>query len=149
MSDFKFLPWTNPKHPRYCSLVDKKWFKIWNSPWNPLGNWHEPLPFPEKRDDEAPNGQYLKWLYWSVRNPLHNWGHFWIGICPVGKRYEWISPEENGWVRVIKSKSQAYWVKKNRISLPYFEVWKGDWQFYIGWKRRGTFAIALRRHRGK
>jgi len=147
MSEYKFKPWTDPTHSRYCPLVNKRWFKVWNHWLNPLGNWHEPLPFPEKRDDEAPRNQYLKWLYWMARNPFHNCGHFWVGICPLGERYEWISPTERGWRRVLKESFTLYWIKPHHISLPYYETWFGKWQFYIGWKSRGTFAMALRRQR--
>jgi hypothetical protein len=45
-------------------------------------------------------------IYWTVlRNPLHNFTHFWIGITPLGERYEWISPECRGWSRKLEGVS--------------------------------------------
>ena len=142
---FKFLPWTNENHPRFCPLSKKSWFQLWNSWWNPVSNYHEYLPFPEVRDDEAPENCILKWLYWQFwRNRWHNFGHFFIGIVQIGAPMEWIDPQVSGWQRVVVSEKFAYW-KKGIVRLPYFETIIGPMRFYIGWKRRGCFGVAFRK----
>ena len=120
--------------------VQSWWFKVLNHWVVPFGNYHEPLPFPEKRMEEAKEF-YKKYkvpvyVYWIFRNFLHNFTHFWIGITPLGRRYEWRSPGEEGWV-----KGEKYWHNK---------VWPGnarkrrrfgvDGHLY-GWQSRGSFRL--------
>ena len=124
--DCKFLPWTSPSHPRYNPIVNKPWFRAWNHWLNPLGNYHEPLPYPEVRDDDARKSWLHPAVWWALRNPFHNLTHFWIGITPVGPRYAWVSPEEAGWV-----KRDTVW-EKGWIVLPRYSG-------TIGWQSRGNF----------
>ena len=117
---------------------------------NPFGNWHEPCAYPEKRRLEAEKSWLPPAIWWNLRNPLHNFNHLWIGICPRNdNRYEWILPESNGWIREANYKRVGNWDisrwKKGRITLP-FAYRKGNtWEFYIGWLSRGNFGIALRK----
>lgn len=77
-------------------LDTKKWFLLWNHYRNPFGNWHEPLPYPERRRIEAPENDFLAFLWWQFwRNPLHNLTHFNLGHVPIGARYEWIEPVDD------------------------------------------------------
>jgi len=49
------------------------------------------------------------WLYWIVRNPAHNLTHHWFGITPIGKRYEWLTPESAGWYQ-----TETHWVHPDK-----------------------------------
>lgn len=100
------------------NLDTKTWFKIWNHWANPLGNWHEPMPYPLKRRLEAPNNEILAWLWWTLRNPFHNLTHFVLGHVPVGERYQWLPPKRD---------------------------WP-QWKLVFGWTSRGSFSgLKLRR----
>ena len=115
--------------------------------WNPFGNWHEPLPFPEKRRLEAPSvawATWAAWRYWHRRNLLHNFTHFVIGIVPIGDRYEWISPECAGWRR-IKGSRYSVWVKRWRMPLPYLFGTVGAFEWSIGWKSDGCWGVNFRK----
>jgi hypothetical protein len=116
----------------------------WNHWLNPLGNWHEPLPWPGKRMMEAAKSGLPPALWWALRNPLHNFTHFWIGIVPLRERYVWVTPDENGWERTESNKGFSWW-RKGRIALPYYRH-DGRFTFYIGWQDRGNFGIAFRRN---
>lgn len=118
--------------------------RAWGHWLNPFGNWHEPTPYPEKRKIQARDHWLPDGLWWALRNPFHNFCHFWIGLVPLGRRYEWHSPEENGWHR-SEGRHLNWWVKPWRIPLPYFKI-EGGWTFYIGWMSRGSFGMALRRN---
>lgn len=124
----------------------KGWFcQAWNHWINPLGNWHEPLPYPEKRKVQADASWVPNGVWWTIlRNPFHNLCHVYLGILPIKGRYEWYAPEDNGWRR-IEGKHLSWWVKAWRIPLPYFKV-EGGWTFYIGWMSRGSFGMAFRRN---
>jgi len=129
VSEFKFLRCLVSSSECYHRLLEKAWFHIFNHWLNPLGNWHEPLAFPEENAKSAKDSILHPWLWWMIRNPLHNFSHFWIGITPVGKKYEWIKPEENGW-----RKEGKWWKKKNRIPLFRYNG-------VVGWQSRGNFRI--------
>lgn len=115
---------------------------------NPLGNWNEPLPYPEHRKVEAEQSILPPSIWWLIRNPFHNFCHYWVGITPLGNRYEWLEPELNGWERIVgpndKKWQYSYW-KKGNIKLPFWNYEGNSWQFYIGWLSRGNFGIAFRR----
>lgn len=138
MSEYKFNKFLDKNSPYYNGLVEKRWFKVFNHWLNPLGNYHEPLPFPEKRANEARESFLHPMLYWLIRNPFHNLTHFWIGITPIGQRYEWKLPEENGWFDDGKYFVNLRWVGINgiHIKLPKFNGW-------VGWQKRGNFRLGL------
>lgn len=131
------------------------WFcKIFDHWLSPLGNWNEPVPYPEHRKKQAEESWLHPWLYWHIRNPFHNFCHYWIGITPRGNRYEWILPESAGWVRVVvpphSQWQYSFWTRKDRqIKLPFWNYDGDIWQFYIGWLRRGNFGMALRKKEHK
>jgi len=131
----------------HYAIEDKRWFRAWNRPWNPFGNWHEPMPWPPSRREQAPKAEFLAVLGLQFyRNPMHNLTHFWIGITPVGERYEWITPDKDDWEREIESPTKACWVRGNkRRCRRYWYFW--GMEAYFGWLRRGSFGMALRRQR--
>ncbi len=122
--------------------------EIYNHWLNPIGNWNEPLPYPEKRKLEAEKSWLHPVIWWNLRNLFHNFNHYWIGITPLGQRYQWITPESKGWIRVtnltIKHWQYSYWTN-GKIKLPFWNYTNGNREFYIGWLRRGNFGIAFRK----
>lgn len=122
--------------------------KLYNHWLNPLGNYNEPNPYPEKRKLEAQQSFLHPNLWWAIRNPFHNFCHYWIGITPIGKMHEWIEPQERGWTRITKpislTRSYSYW-SRGSIKLPIFNYDNGKVQFYIGWLSRGNFGMAFRK----
>lgn len=148
MSDFKYLPWTRRHSSNYNTLIERWYFRAWNHWLNPLGNWHEPLPFPEAREEEAKKSWMPPWLWWNLRNFAHNFCHFWIGITPRGRRYEWILPTDKGWEMYVKSDNFSWWKKKFyhpsigwfTIKLPYYN----GKHFHIGWTTRGSFGLKIK-----
>lgn len=129
--------------------VDGTWWKKFNSANNPFGNYHEPLPYPAKRQRQAEESKLPDKLWWNLRNPLHNFNHFMIGITPKGNPYEWISPECAGWIREQGKKTDNYeisWWKKGKISLPIFKFNNFlGFEGYLGWMERGNFGAAFRK----
>ena len=123
----------------------KSWFcKAFSHYLNPLGNYIEPLPYPEKRKQQADESPMPNSAWWFLRNPAANLMSHWIGIMPAGERYETHSPEEKGWKRV-EGERISWWKKQGRIPLPYYRV-DGKWTFYIGWRDSGAFGAAFRRN---
>jgi hypothetical protein len=123
----------------------QSWFcKLWAHWLNPLGNWNEPLPYPKKRKLQAEDQWLPPAIWWAIRNPFHNFNHYWIGIVPRNNRYEWYKPEDNGWTR-HENGNWSWWSKPWRLILPYYRV-DGSWTFYFGWLSRGNFGIALRKN---
>lgn len=53
-----------------------KFLKIFNSKWNPFGNYDDPIP-PEKYFEKYGWFAYPYWYF--VRNPFHNFCRYWIG----------------------------------------------------------------------
>ncbi len=141
----------------YWPKWDKqKWFLVYNHWLCPFGNWLEPMPIPIIRVKEAKDSYLRKWfgedwgcwLWWTLRNHLGNFKCYWIGIMPIGDRYEWRTPEENGWIRIEKEGKHwvfDYWKKKWRIPLPWILVRFFGWEAGIGWKDDGVLGGRFRR----
>lgn len=137
------------------ALDNAWWFKAWNHWLNPLGNWHEPMPFPIGRVNDGYKSVWYKvfgdplgmWLFWAFRNFAHNFGQCWIGITPIGERYEWLDPELNGWYlnhhRLGKVEIRSW--QKGWIRLPYINIKLGGWEVGIGWKGDGGIGAHFRR----
>ena len=112
------------------SLKDKL-LKIWNSKWNPFGNYDDPIP----SDWCFVKYGKLALVYWYfIRNPLHNFCHYWIGTGNYPS--EW---------KVWHSK------RKWNLILPFFSYKGKKFEFYFGWrpKERGSqiFGIAFRKRK--
>jgi len=111
------------------------------------------LPYPPKRHEQWKQSIWRVFpesLWWSFRNPLHNLNHFWLGITPIGERYEWIKPECRGWEQSLWTSDDGKWMirtwrKKGR--LPRHQIkFEGDvWNGYIGYMDRGNFGAAFRK----
>jgi hypothetical protein len=129
-------------------LCKSKLCKLCNHWLNPLGNWLEPHPYPEKRRLQAEESWLPNDVWWQLRNPLHNFMHYWIGIVPVGKHGEWYAPNKNGWVRKKPTETLSYWEKGIWV-LPYkhgsVRLFGKNFDWYIGWSSRGNFGVAFRR----
>lgn len=139
MKTYKEIPEEYRCKNRFCEI-----FSHW---LNPLGNWLEPRPYPEPRAEESRKSILPEFIYWNFwRNPFTNFTHFWIGIVPIGPRYCWIYPEENGWIRVVNGRV-SWWKKPGKFSLPYYR-YDGKITFYIGWTSRGNFGLGLRKNIG-
>ena len=134
------------------------WLKTFSEPWNPFGNYHEPLAYPYKRQRDWEKSKWSKiipeWIWWNLRrNPFHNLTHFWLGITPKGNRYEWIAPECRGWRRELawdkvgnKARQELWvWRKDGKWPRYHYKWWAFGWEGYIGTMSRGNFGAAFRR----
>jgi len=111
--------------------LKNKLIEIWNSKWNPFGNYDDPIP----PDWCFAKYGKLAWFYWYfIRNPLHNFCHYWIGTGNYPS--EW---------KVWHSK------RKWNLILPFFSYKGKKFEFYFGWrpKERGSqiFGIAFRKRK--
>ena len=89
--------------------------RIWNSKWNPFGNFDEPIP-PEWCFEKY--GKVKAYLYWYfIRNPLHNFDRYWVGTGNYPA--EW-----KVW------HSRRSW----NLILPFFSYKGKRVEFYIGWR---------------
>jgi hypothetical protein len=73
---------------------------------------------------------------------------------PIGERYEWRTPQENGWVRVEhegKNKDWIfdYWKKKWRFPLPWILIRFFGFEAGIGWKDDGVLGGRFRKDQSK
>ena len=102
--------------------------KIWNSKFNPFGNYDDPVP---------PDWCFQKYgkfayIYWAIRNPLHNFCRYWIGTGNYPS--EW---------RVWHSK------RRWNLILPFFSYRGKRFEFYIGARPKDDgsqiWGIAFRR----
>jgi len=119
------------------SLRDKL-LKIWNSKWNPFGNFDEPIP-PDWCFEKY--GKVKAYLYWYfIRNPLHNFDRYWIGTGNYPAEWR-VWSDKRSW----------------NLILPFFSYRGKRIEFYIGWRPKTLedgsmvqmFGIALRRRKEK
>jgi len=104
--------------------------KLWNSKLNPLGNYDDPIP-PEWCFQKHGKLAYFYWYF--IRNPLHNFTHYWIGT--MGSPCCWnVFCQHKSW----------------NLILPFFSYKNRFFEFYIGWRPKGegdyrqVFGIAFR-----
>jgi len=102
--------------------------KIWNHKLNPFGNYDDPIP-PDWCFQRYGKFAYI---YWAIRNPLHNFCRYWIGTGNYPS--EW---------RVWHSK------RRWNLILPFFSYQGKNWEGYLGWRPKDDgsqiFGIAFRR----
>jgi len=106
------------------------WFMNADDPEVP--DWYRPGASPACRD-----------LLWHLRNPLHNFTYYVIGIA------------DRPFVR-CGNNPDSIWAREGRWNFRTFHAgplihlpgisYKGTrWEFYLGWRSRGNFGAALRR----
>jgi len=109
--------------------IKDKILNIWNSKYNPFGNFDNPIP-PDWVFAKYGKLAYLYWYFW--RNPLHNFCHYWIGTGNYPS--EW---------------STWHHQRRWNLILPFFSYRGKKYEFYFGWrpKKDGSqiFGIALRK----
>ena len=117
-----------PKVSEPCTM--QKWNPIW---W--LGNADDPEP----PDWYRPGSAGRRWL-WQLRNPLHNFTFYVIGIADkcftrTGKFPDAVFAPDGGWNWAV---TKHKWVR-----LP-FVSYNGHWgRFYLGWRERGNFGFKV------
>jgi hypothetical protein len=118
-----------PKIHFYDKLNPVWWF----------GNADEPLPPEWYRLDEK-----LRVLKWRLRNPLHNFTHYVIGVedktfSRSGKFPERNSDPRGGWNIAMG--------RRVLVPLPFVSCERSWCTFYFGWRNHGAFGLKLAFHR--
>lgn len=108
-----------------------------NCKLNPFGNYDDPSP---PKTYRPKLNEPFRRLLWLIRNPLHNFMFYWIGIAGV-KRIFVGNFLEDGW-------NISYTYTKN-FTFPLISYKEDLFEFYIGWRRNGGFGIALRKANAK
>jgi hypothetical protein len=106
--------------------------------WNPLwsfGNASDPSPPAWYRPDDARR----RWL-WHLRNPLHNFTHYVIGVSdkPVtrtGRYPAHVFAPDGGWNWAF---TRYRW-----LPLPFISYEGKHSRFYLGWRESGNFGGKL------
>ena len=110
-----------------------KILKLWNSKFNPLGNYDDPVP-PQKYFDKYGWFAYPYWYF--LRNPLHNFCRYWIGTGSYSAAWKVWHPK-----------------RKWNLILPFFSYRGNKIEFYLGWRPKSDgsqlFGIAFRKRGSK
>ena len=116
----------------------------WHHRLNPIwwfGNIDDPYP-PERFAAKIADWSELRiWLWWRMRNPLHNFTRYVIGLCgqdiTVYSRYpgELFADVGFNW----------FLVRWKWIVLPGLSYNGHKWRWYIGWLDSGQFGLEFRR----
>ena len=97
--------------------------------WKIFGNDEDPKP-PNWFMPNKP--QWLRTVMWYIRNPLHNFSHYWIGTGNYPSVWE------------VWRTSRSF-----NLILPFFSYRGKKFEFYIGWRPKGDgsqiFGIAFRK----
>lgn len=112
-----------PKIHFYNKLNPVWWFK----------NSDDPVPPDWFRPDEK-----HREFKWSLRNPMHNFNFYVIGVADKKIHRSGRFPEKNsdprgGW-DFEASRYKIIW-------LPYISYHRPKFDFYFGWRNRGNFGI--------
>lgn len=103
--------------------------------WNPIwwfGNLDDPMP-----PDWYRPGSGCRNVLWQLRNPLHNFTFYVIGIADkpftrTGKFPDAVFAPDGGWNWAV---AKHKWVR-----LPFVSYNGERWRFYLGWRERGNFG---------
>jgi hypothetical protein len=106
--------------------------------FNPVwwfGNIDDPVPPAWYR----PDSKHRDFL-WHLRNPLHNFDHYVIGVSDktfvrYSKYPESNSKQGGGWDFAV--------ARRKLVVLPFLSYQHGRFNFYFGWRERGDFGIKL------
>ena len=116
----------------------------WKQKINPLwwvGNADDPIPPEWYRSGQ---NETIRKIMWALRNPLHNFTFYVIGVADkehsvTGEYPEEVFNPDGGWKKHV--------VEVNGLKLPFISYSNGI-KFYIGWRERGNFGIKLTKKRG-
>jgi hypothetical protein len=103
--------------------------------WNPLW-WFGNADDPEPPDWYRPGSRCRNEL-WQLRNPLHNFTFYVIGVADkdltrTGKFPGAVFAPEGGW---NWASAKHKWLR-----LPFVSFNGERWRFYLGWRERGNFG---------
>lgn len=109
------------------------------SAWNRINPvwWFGNADQPKPPADYLP-GRRLRNLRWHIRNPIHNFGHYVIGIgdkdlVRSGRFPARLSSPQGGWTVAV--------CKRGHVRLPFVDYRHGRFEFYFGWRTGGNFGI--------
>jgi hypothetical protein len=114
--------------PKITVRTIKKWNPVW---W--FGNADDPEPPEWYKPDDPSRGR--KWL---MRNPLHNFTFYVIGVADkpfdrVGRHPEDVFNSEGGWN--FATARYRHW------RFPFISYTHGRFATYWGWRERGNFGV--------
>ncbi|HEY6226544.1 MAG TPA: hypothetical protein VI282_05410 [Verrucomicrobiae bacterium] len=99
----------------------------------------------ENADDPVPptwyrKGKRCRKFMWSMRNPLHNFDHYVIGIgdkhfTRVGRSPDRVANPNGGWNWAV--------CRYRNLRLPFVDYQRGRFEFYVGWRNGGNFGAKL------
>ena len=100
-----------------------------------FGNLDDPLP----PKDYRPHDPHRVGR-WYLRNPLHNFDHYVIGISDkefvrTGRYPGEVFKPGGGWNWAV--------CKYKCLRLPFISYQHGRFKFYLGWRNAGNFGIKL------
>ena len=103
--------------------------------WNPLW-WFGNVDDPEPPEWYRPGSSSRRWL-WQLRNPLHNFTFYVIGIADkpftrAGKFPDAVFARDGGWNWSV--------ARYKCVRLPFISFNGERWRFYLGWRERGNFG---------
>jgi hypothetical protein len=116
----------------------RPWQKL-NPLWS-LGNADDPQP----PVDYKP-GSPIRRLQWSLRNPLHNFTFYVIGVSDkdtvrTGRHANHVFAPGGGWNWAV--------TRRHLVLLPFVSYENDRCRFYLGWRESGNFGAKLTfRHR--
>lgn len=120
-----------PDKPVRDSKSPARNFQKWNPIW-----WFGNVDDPEPPDWYRPGSPCRRPL-WQLRNPLHNFTFYVIGIADrpftrAGRFPDAVFAPDGGWNWAV---ARCKWVR-----LPFISYNGEWWRFYLGWRERGNFG---------
>ena len=120
-------PTPNADAPRPLVRRTQKWNPVW---W--FGNVDDPVP-----PDWYRPGSRWRTVFWQLRNPLHNFTFYVLGVADreftrTGKFPEAVFAPDCGWNWAV---TRCGWVR-----LPFLSFNGERGRFYLGWRERGNFG---------
>jgi hypothetical protein len=116
------------------------WYKKWNPLWW-FDNLDDPMPA-ENLHIWLDYKPWVRWFLWRLRNPMHNFMFYVIGVADREYIVTGDFPDKNwnpngGWNR-LKLIGDG-WTRS-------FASYRGaKWEFYYGWNKGGRLGFAFRR----
>ncbi len=106
--------------------------------WNPVW-WFGNVDDPEPPDWYRPGSANRRWL-WQLRNPIHNFSFYVVGVADkpftrTGRFPEAVFAPEGGWNWAV---TRHRWVR-----LPFVSFNGKVCRFYVGWRERGNLGCKV------